>query len=125
LRRTFETPIYCALDLSVRVGCECVYTASVETPILVMFKPRQGPTQLIREERIHFEPGLIPSEFEDEHGNIVYRMLLRPGQNLLRYDAFEVWSYQVDPREVSTADPADLEKRLDGSERLLFYRSPR
>jgi transglutaminase-like putative cysteine protease len=64
-----------------------VYTAPAETPILVLFKPRQGPTQLIREERIHFEPGLIPSEFEDEHGNIVYRMVLKPGQNLLRYDA--------------------------------------
>jgi hypothetical protein len=28
---------------------------------------------------------------------------------------FEVWSYQVDPRQVSVGDPTDLSKRLDGS----------
>lgn len=27
---------------------------------------------------------------------------------------FEVWAYQVDPREVSIGDPIDLSKRLDG-----------
>lgn len=55
--------------------------------MLVMFKPRQAQTQLLREERLHFEPALVPTEFEDDHGNIVYRMMLRPGHNLLRYDA--------------------------------------
>jgi transglutaminase-like putative cysteine protease len=29
---------------------------------------------------------------------------------------FEVWAYQVDPREVSVGDPIDLSKRLDGSQ---------
>ena len=106
MRRTFQTAAYCPLDLSVRVGCECVYTASAETPILVLFKPRQGPTQLIREERIHFEPGLIPNEFEDEHGNIVYRMILKPGQNLLRYDAIvKVPSVREDALRVDGAVP--------------------
>src|SRR5580704_10060164 len=75
------------LDLSVRVGCELVYQAVAEAAILVLFKPRQAQTQLIREERIHFEPGLIPREFEDEHGNIVYRMTLKRGRNFLRHDA--------------------------------------
>jgi transglutaminase-like putative cysteine protease len=75
------------LDLSVRVGCELVYQALREAAILVLFKPRQAQTQLIREERLHFEPGLTPLEFEDEHGNIVYRMTLKPGRNLLRHDA--------------------------------------
>jgi transglutaminase-like putative cysteine protease len=74
-------------DLTLRVGCECVFVAPTETAILVMFKPRQAQTQLIREERLHFEPGLLPNEFEDTHGNIVFRMMLRPGRNLLRYDA--------------------------------------
>jgi transglutaminase-like putative cysteine protease len=76
-----------SLDLAVRIGCECVYHAGTPTPALVMFKPRQTGTQLIREERLHFEPGLIPTEFEDHHGNTVYRLTLRPGTNLLRYDA--------------------------------------
>jgi transglutaminase-like putative cysteine protease len=29
---------------------------------------------------------------------------------------FDVWAYQVNPREVSIGDPIDLSKRLDGSE---------
>jgi transglutaminase-like putative cysteine protease len=94
------------LELAVRVGCECVYRASTETPILVMFKPRQAPTQLIREERIHFEPGLIPAEFEDEHGNIVYRMMLKSGINLIRYDAIvKVPSVREDVFRVDGAVP--------------------
>lgn len=75
------------LELSIRVGCECVYRATAFTPILLCVKPRQGEVQLIREERLHFEPGLLPSEFEDDHQNTVYRMTLVPGQNLLRHDA--------------------------------------
>jgi transglutaminase-like putative cysteine protease len=75
------------LDLTLRVGCECVFMAPKEAAILVLFKPRQAPTQLIREERLHFEPGLQLNEFEDEYSNIVFRMMLRPGRNMLRYDA--------------------------------------
>lgn len=75
------------LELSIRIGCECLFLASSFTPILLMFKPRQAEFQLIREERMHFEPELSPSEFEDDHQNTVYRMLLSPGQNLLRHDA--------------------------------------
>jgi transglutaminase-like putative cysteine protease len=31
---------------------------------------------------------------------------------------FEVWAYQVDPKQVSLGDPIDLSKRLDGTEEL-------
>jgi transglutaminase-like putative cysteine protease len=31
---------------------------------------------------------------------------------------FEVWAYQVDPKQVSVGDPIDLSKRLDGTEEL-------
>ena len=31
---------------------------------------------------------------------------------------FEVWAYQVDPREVSLDDPVDLSKRIDGTEEI-------
>jgi transglutaminase-like putative cysteine protease len=31
---------------------------------------------------------------------------------------FEVWAYQVDPKEVSVGDPIDLSKRLDGTEEV-------
>lgn len=34
---------------------------------------------------------------------------------------FEVWAYQVDPRQVSLGDPIDLSKRLDGSETVRMH----
>ncbi|MFZ0712367.1 MAG: transglutaminase family protein [Terrimicrobiaceae bacterium] len=75
------------LDLAVRVGCELVYDATVETPALVTLKPRQDTLQSIRQESFNFEPQLTATEFEDDHFNIVYRLVLKPGQNTLRYDA--------------------------------------
>jgi transglutaminase-like putative cysteine protease len=33
---------------------------------------------------------------------------------------FNVWAYQVDPREVRVGDPIDLSKRLDGTPELKF-----
>jgi transglutaminase-like putative cysteine protease len=33
---------------------------------------------------------------------------------------FEVWAYQVDPRQVSVGDPIDLSKRLDGKQETIL-----
>jgi transglutaminase-like putative cysteine protease len=74
------------LDLAVRVGCELVYEATADTPALVTLKPRQDTLQSIRQESFHFEPQLTATEFEDDHFNIVYRLVLKPGLNTLRYD---------------------------------------
>ncbi|MDD5198783.1 MAG: transglutaminase family protein [Terrimicrobiaceae bacterium] len=86
MQKTRPSPVP-ALDLAVRVGCELVYETSAETPILLAFKPRQDALQSIRQERVSFEPDLPATQFEDDHENIVYRMVLTPGRNVLRYDA--------------------------------------
>ncbi|HEY8898983.1 MAG TPA: transglutaminase family protein [Chthoniobacterales bacterium] len=75
------------LDLAVRIGCELTYQCETETPALVTFKPRHDAYQSIRQESVIFEPELPATEFEDDHGNIVFRTVLKPGTNLLRYDA--------------------------------------
>lgn len=75
------------LDLAVRIGCEIVYQVDADTPVLVCFKPRQETTQFIRQESLHFEPRLSATEFEDNHENIIYRLVLKPGNNTLRHDA--------------------------------------
>lgn len=69
------------------MGCEIVYETSADTPVLVVFKPRQGSFQSIRQESMQFEPELSATEFEDDHENIVYRLILKPGRNTIRYDA--------------------------------------
>jgi hypothetical protein len=80
----FQAP---SLDLAVRVGCELIYDATAGTPTLVTLKPRHDALQSIRQESILFDPQLTATEFEDDHFNIVYRLVLKPGRNVLRYDA--------------------------------------
>ncbi len=75
------------LDLTVRVGYDIAYETSAATPALVTLKPRQDPLQSIRQESITFDPEPHATEFEDDHANIVYRMVLAPGHNVMRYDA--------------------------------------
>jgi len=75
------------LDISVRVGCELIYETQVSTPALLSFKPRQDHWQQIRQESVNFDPLVPATEFEDDHGNIVYRLALEPGRNVFRYDA--------------------------------------
>lgn len=70
-----------------RVGCEISYEASAETPALVVLKPRQDTYQSIRQESMHFDSELAATEFEDDHENIVYRLVMKPGPNKIRYDA--------------------------------------
>jgi transglutaminase-like putative cysteine protease len=76
-----------SLDLAVRVGCELVYETEADTPVLVSFKPRQDLYQMICQESVHFEPLLSATEFEDDHENIIYRLTLQPGRNVLKHDA--------------------------------------
>jgi transglutaminase-like putative cysteine protease len=75
------------LVLAVRVGCKIAYECAESVPALVTFKPRQDAWQSIRHESVEFQTGLAATEFEDDHGNIVYRLVFKPGRNVLNYDA--------------------------------------
>jgi len=75
------------LDLTLRVGTHCVYRATAPTPALVVVKPRQAQTQFVQEERVELAPNLLVREYDDEHGNVVCRVVLQPGENRIRYDA--------------------------------------
>lgn len=75
------------LDLTVRVGCRFVFHSSAPTPALVLLKPRQDTLQAIRSEAMNFPEDVPVTEFEDNHGNIVHRLILPPGESILGYDA--------------------------------------
>jgi transglutaminase-like putative cysteine protease len=97
------------LDLAVRAGCEIVYETDVDTPVMVCFKTRQGEGQMIRQETVDFQPGLAATEFEDNHENIIYRMMLKPGRNVLKYDALVmVPSVREDALRVDEVIPPHL-----------------
>jgi transglutaminase-like putative cysteine protease len=74
-------------DLTVRVGCSLAYETSREVPLLLNLKPRRDPRQSLLEEKLVLGENLPAEEFEDSHGNIVYRFMLQPGINAIRHDA--------------------------------------
>ncbi|MES1262393.1 MAG: transglutaminase family protein [Acidobacteriota bacterium] len=74
-------------DLTVRVGCAISYETTQAVTLLVNLKPRIDPKQFIQQEKITLGEHLPCEEFEDTHGNIVYRLILQPGHNEIRHDA--------------------------------------
>lgn len=109
------------LDLLVRVGCSLVYESAHTVPLLLNLKPRMTPRQSLQQERLTLGENLPSEEFEDSHGNIVYRLLLQPGRNEIQHDAL-VWVPSLaDNQEFTQADPVPVD-RLPPS--LLRYTLP-
>jgi len=75
------------LDLTVRCGLEFIYQAVAVTPMFLLIKPRLDTCQYIEREELTFDPKLSSLEYEDQHGNIVHRVNLQPGQTRIRHDA--------------------------------------
>ena len=73
------------LNLTVRVGCNLAYEASVPTAVLFVLKPRLEGRVLVMQERLSFGIGLPSYEFQDSHGNITYRSTLMPGRNEIQH----------------------------------------
>ncbi len=86
-------------DVTVRVGCSVIYEALAPTPALFVMRPRRDHHARILEEV--FSTGIAENseEFTDNHGNIVERVVLMPGINHFRHDAFVSVSSEPDSRE--------------------------
>jgi hypothetical protein len=66
-------------SLTVRVGCDLVYEASVRTPVLFVLKPRHENGIKVLKEKFSFGVGQPAHEFPDSHGNLLYRSVFLPG----------------------------------------------
>ena len=99
---------YPDLDFTVRIGCELIYETYSYTPAFMVLRPRRSPTQRIVQEQLILGPDLPSTEETDSHGNIVDRVVLRPGSNTIRHDALvSVTSmYEVIP-DFEFATPVD------------------
>lgn len=73
--------------LTVRIGCALIYETPQAVPLILNLKPRRDPWQALQEEKLVLGPNLPAEEFDDAHGNIVYRLMLQPGRNEIRHDA--------------------------------------
>ena len=84
-----------------RVGCELVYEVKVPTPVLFVLRPKLEGSVLVTKEQLFFGIGQPSYEYQDSHGNIVYRSTFMPGRNEIRHDAIVAVSSQPDSREFS------------------------
>ena len=94
--------IFTFLDLTIRVGCHLTYEATAPTPEVFMRRPRVDDAHVVTIEKRSFA---VDGAFVTIHGEA-------------RLSYFEVWTYQVNPKEVGIGDPVDLSKRLDGSSNI-------
>lgn len=111
-------------DLTVRVGCSLAYETSVEVPLLLNLKPRRDPRQSVQEEKLVLGHNLPAEEFEDTHGNIVYRFMLQPGVNEIRHDALVSVPSAPDNQEFIDLSPHAPVSLVELPPELLRYTLP-
>ena len=108
------------LNFTVRLGCEIVYEVYSHTPGFFVLRPRRSPTQRIVHETLSLGPDLPATEEIDAHGNVVDRVILRPGANTFRHDALVAVSSL--PELLPDAEPAVPLERVPVG--LLRYTLP-
>jgi transglutaminase-like putative cysteine protease len=74
-------------ELLIRVGCRLRYQTPSAVPALFKLKPRIGPDQFIRQERMSFAGDTPCEESEDGYGNLMHRLMLPAGQAEILHDA--------------------------------------
>jgi transglutaminase-like putative cysteine protease len=111
-------------DLLVRVGCSLVYETAQEVPLLLNLKPRRDSRQSVLEEKLSLGQNLPSDEFEDVHGNIVYRFMLQPGRNEIRHDAIVGVPSVPDNAEFSEVPPPVPVSLIELPQELLRYTLP-
>jgi transglutaminase-like putative cysteine protease len=98
-------------SLTVRIGCAFTYEATGMVPLVLNLKPRRDPWQALHEEKLVLGSNLPAEEFVDAHGNIVHRLILRPGRNDIRHDAIVAVPPHGDNHEFGAGpalSPADI-----------------
>jgi transglutaminase-like putative cysteine protease len=108
-------------NITLRVGCHLNYEVTGTATLLLNVRPLPDPRHLVIEESLSLGPDLPTEEFVDSHGNHVYRMLLRPGTNIIRHDAIVAVSSQPDNHGFADVPP-DSPDKLPSS--LLRYTMP-
>jgi transglutaminase-like putative cysteine protease len=98
----------------VRVGCEFVYVAAVDTPSVFQVEPRLAEPVTVATEAWSIHPSAPVRRYEDLYGNRCVRLVLPTGRCVLRFDAVvlvpdatedvDLAAPQLDPDEL----PADV-----------------
>lgn len=74
----------------VRVGCEFVYVAAVDTPTVFQVEPRNAAPISLAQQEWSFWPEIRAHRYTDVYNNPCVRLVLPAGRSVLRYDAVAV-----------------------------------
>jgi transglutaminase-like putative cysteine protease len=85
-----------SLNLTVRIGCRMTYEANEPVAGMCIIKPRREENQRVCQERFSVTPSLPGAEYQDEHENIVYRVVLPEGSTTIEHDALVAVSSEHD-----------------------------
>jgi transglutaminase-like putative cysteine protease len=71
----------------VRVGCEFVYTAAIDTPAVFQVMPYDAGPATVRTATWDSDPDLVRHGYSDLYGNPCQRLTLPAGASTIRFDA--------------------------------------
>lgn len=80
----------------VKVGCQLSYSTSVVTPAVFIVQPPPHTRHMLASEELQLVTATAADDFLDGYGNRCKRILLAPGDNVIRYDATVTVSPELD-----------------------------
>ena len=70
-----------------RTGCEIIFDVSINTPFILMLRPRSGIQQWVARESYTLKPSVLAVEYTDNYGNLCQRLVAPPGEFSIRTSA--------------------------------------
>ncbi|WP_210395343.1 transglutaminase domain-containing protein [Motiliproteus sediminis] len=67
-----------------RTRCDLTFELEIETPFILMLRPRSGANQWVSREEYQVEPQVPVFEFTDRYGNLCQRLVAPPGPFAVR-----------------------------------------
>jgi len=92
-------------DVTVRVGCSLAYEVTGSAMLLLNLRPTPNRNHAVVFEALALGNNLPHEQFNDSHGNLVYRVKLAPGTNFFRHDAIVSLSSQPDNHDMLFTTP--------------------
>lgn len=80
----------------VKVGCQLSYATMVATPAVFIVQPPPHTRHMLVREEFQAVTSAVAGEFNDIFANRCQRVLLAPGENVIRYDAIVTVSPELD-----------------------------
>ncbi len=70
-----------------RTGCTITFDVIIDTPFILMLRPRSGMNQWVAREAYTLKPSVLAFEYTDTYGNLCQRLVAPPGEFTIRTSA--------------------------------------